>query len=106
MEVINMITHVKFHEDSDGQLVDADWYCSEFCYTQAGHVESGAWPGGAESDNCILCSECGRVISHGLTNCEHNVKIPKLKLEINISDSLAGKIKKEDVLTQFTKEVR
>ena len=63
--------HVKFHEDSDGNTVDVDWYCSEFCYRDAGHTEVGAWPCGEESDTCTMCANCESVIRHGITECWH-----------------------------------
>jgi len=66
-----MTIHVKFHEDSDGSLVDVDWYCSEFCYRDAGHTEVGAYPCGEESDTCTYCAHCEDVIRHGIEECNH-----------------------------------
>ena len=61
-----MITHVHFIENSNGQVLDTEYFCSEFCYNQAGHSEPGAWPGDIEANSCILCSQCDKIISHGL----------------------------------------
>ncbi len=66
-----MTIHVKFHEDSDGSLVDVDWYCSEFCYNEAGHTEVGAYPCGEESDTCTMCAQCDAVVRHGIEECWH-----------------------------------
>ena len=66
-----MTVHVKFHEDSDGDIVDVDWYCSELCYNDAGHTEVGAYPCGEESDSCVTCAQCGTPIHHGLQEPPH-----------------------------------
>lgn len=66
-----MTIHVKFYEDTDGSLVGIDWYCSEFCYHEAGHTEVGAYPCGEDSDSCTYCANCEEVVNHGITDCDH-----------------------------------
>ena len=76
-----MTIHVKFHEDSDCILVDVDWFCSEFCYRDAGHTETGAYPCGEESDSCTYCAHCKDVIRHGITECWHCVECEEYRYD-------------------------
>ncbi|MEX0874583.1 MAG: hypothetical protein WD646_00250 [Actinomycetota bacterium] len=55
---------VRHLEDSDGNLVDVAYYCSELCYredTEFGHIVGGWWPcldSELEvSEPCRVCSE-------------------------------------------------
>ena len=76
-----MTIHVKFHEDANGNLEDVDWYCSAFCYRDAGHTEVGAYPCGDESDTCTYCAHCKDVIRHGITECWHCVECEEYRYD-------------------------
>ena len=82
-----MVTYVHFIEDSNGQVLETEYFCSELCYSDAGHSQSGAWPGDIEANYCTYCNQCNKLISHGIEECLHKIKFPELKLEIRFSDS-------------------
>ena len=71
-----MTIHANFIEDTDNNLIDIQWYCSESCYTNAGHSDIGAYPCGQETDYCVFCSQCGDFIWQGIScdveSCRHS----------------------------------
>lgn len=61
--------HVRFIEDSIGNLVDIEYYCGQLCATEANVPQPSAWPGGMETDSDQHCTNCETHIAHGL-ECE------------------------------------
>jgi hypothetical protein len=66
----NRMFHVYSVEDSNGDLIDQLWYCSYFCYRQAGHDDlvPTAWPGGQETDYDVHCVQCKDLMWKGISN--------------------------------------
>lgn len=65
-----MTTHVDFIEDTTGDLVDIEYYCSASCFEiKTGQDSYGkAWPGGSETDYNVYCNHCGALLWEGLEN--------------------------------------
>jgi len=74
------LIHANFIEDTKGDLVNIDWYCSPFCFNEDmqdkgedkdsyGH----AYPCGTETDNDTYCANpsCGDLLWTGLSNTEY-----------------------------------
>ena len=62
------MTHANMIEDSQGDLVDIEWFCSASCYSSSTNNEAygHAWPGGDETDYDVYCHNCKDLIWHGL----------------------------------------
>ena len=62
------MTYVEMIEDSQGDLVEIEYYCSAICYeSDKGKSASGqAWPGGMETDYDVRCSRCADFMWKGL----------------------------------------
>jgi len=71
--------YLRSENDSNGDVVDLHWYCSETCYAasfdETGRRErgglwetGGAYPGGAESDSPDFCATCERPVGNPLTD--------------------------------------
>jgi len=58
--------HVHMIEDTQGDLVDIEYYCGPLCANEAGIPEPSAWPGGMETGHDQSCNQCGRLIAHGM----------------------------------------
>ena len=61
-----------YHEDQDSedQLVDIQWYCSESCYSASGHEDIGAYPCGSETTYCERCNHCDKLLWRGIACIE------------------------------------
>ena len=61
--------HAEFIEDTQGDLVDVQYFCSGQCYTlTTGNDYYGhGWPCGSETDYDVSCSHCGTLLWRGLT---------------------------------------
>ncbi len=59
--------HVRMIEDSIGDLVDIDYYCSQYCALKADVPQPSAWPGGMETDYDQYCGNCETLIARGLS---------------------------------------
>ncbi len=60
--------HVHMIEDSIGDLVEIDYYCSQYCATESKIPNPSAWPGGMETESDQYCARCGDFIAHGLNS--------------------------------------
>ena len=60
--------HIEHIEDSRGDLIDVNYYCSGSCYTLGtGEDSSGhGWPCGSETDYDVCCHHCGTLLWRGL----------------------------------------
>ena len=61
--------HVRMIEDTQGDLVNMEYYCSALCAREANVPEPSAWPGGMETDYDQHCAQCGDLIAAGLSPC-------------------------------------
>ena len=61
-ELESGMLYVVFIDDINGDLVEIEYYCSSICAPE----DSGAWPGGMETDYDQHCTECGDLIREGL----------------------------------------
>ena len=63
------MTHANFIEDNQGDLVDIEWYCSAFGYSESVGTDAygHAYPGGSETDYDVHCHHCKDLMWHGLT---------------------------------------
>ena len=66
----NPMTHVEHIEDTSGDLVDINYFCSAQCYTLStgGDAYGHAWPGGSETDYDVMCHHCGTLLWRGLSS--------------------------------------
>ena len=64
--------HVNFIDDTQGDLVDVQYFCSGECYTLVtGNDYYGhGWPCGSETDYNVYCAEdsCQQLLWHGLNS--------------------------------------
>jgi hypothetical protein len=56
---------IRLIEDSNGDLVDIDYYCSTVCGRDV--PEAAPWPGYEAIDHPANCSECGDPVGNALT---------------------------------------
>ena len=61
---------VRMIEDTNGDLVGINYYCSAQCYTLSTGTEAygHAWPGGSETDYDVMCHHCGTLLWRGLSS--------------------------------------
>ena len=52
------MTYINFIEDSRGDLVDLEYFCSAMCASDE-LVALGGWPTLDDTDSDIYCTECG-----------------------------------------------
>ena len=69
--------YLRCENDSNGDVVENNWYCSETCYRDSltsrpavgGALETGgAYPCGSESDSPDFCATCGSPVGNPLTS--------------------------------------
>ena len=58
--------HIQMVEDSQGDLVDIRYACSQLCASDLGFDEPSAWPGGMETDYDVYCENCEMLMCGGL----------------------------------------
>ncbi len=63
------MTYADMIQDSQGDLVDIEWFCSAGCYEKSTNngAEGHAWPGGGETDYNVYCHNCQNLIWKGLS---------------------------------------
>jgi hypothetical protein len=57
--------HIHMIEDERGDLVDIDYYCSQYC-ADAANIPQPSLTFGEETDYCIICANCGDHIQRGI----------------------------------------
>lgn len=61
------MAHLVTIDDADGNVIDANWYCSDFC-ARADHSYTG-WNGChvvSTDYGLITCTACGATVSEGI----------------------------------------
>tara|TARA_R100001244_G_scaffold83372_1_gene64360 strand:- start:198 stop:422 length:225 start_codon:yes stop_codon:yes gene_type:complete len=60
----NTKMHLQFIEDKNGDVVDANYYCSNFCHEEKEQDNYRGWNGCYEApDYTISCNNCNEVIN-------------------------------------------